>query len=131
MKLPLKTRYALLSLVVSVVLVGVKFYAWVLTDSQVVLTDALESIINIVASAFALYSIYLAGLPKDENHPYGHGKIEHLSVGFEGGLILMAGGYIFYAALLALWQPHNVARPDWGIALLAITATASTCTSMP
>ncbi|SDX79484.1 cation diffusion facilitator family transporter [Hymenobacter psychrophilus] len=125
MMMPLKTRYALLSLVVSVVLVGVKFYAWALTDSQVVLTDALESIINVVASGFALYSIYLAGLPKDDNHPYGHGKIEYLSVGFEGGLILMAGGYIFYAAVLALWEPHTVAQPDWGIKLLAATAVVN------
>ncbi len=122
MPLPLKTRYAILSLVVSVVLIVVKFYAWVLTRSQAVLTDALESIINVVASGFALYSIYLASLPKDENHPYGHGKIEYLSVGFEGGLILIAGGYIFYSALQALLHPHAIDRPDWGIALLAATA---------
>ncbi|OWP64934.1 cation diffusion facilitator family transporter [Hymenobacter amundsenii] len=122
MPLPLKTRYAILSLVVSVGLIGIKFYAWAITRSQVVLTDALESIINVVASGFALYSIYLASLPKDENHPYGHGKIEYLSVGFEGGLILMAGGYIFYAALQSLLHPQAIARPDWGIALLAATA---------
>ncbi|MFD2787669.1 cation diffusion facilitator family transporter [Hymenobacter rubripertinctus] len=122
MPLPLKTRYAILSLVVSVGLIGIKFYAWAVTRSQVVLTDALESIINVVASGFALYSIYLASLPKDENHPYGHGKIEYLSVGFEGGLILIAGGYVFYAALQSLLHPHAVARPDWGIALLAATA---------
>ncbi|QIX61172.1 cation transporter [Hymenobacter lutimineralis] len=120
--LPLKTRYALLSLVVSILLVAIKFYAWLLTRSQAVLTDALESIINVVASGFALYSIYLASLPRDENHPYGHGKIEYLSVGFEGGLILMAGVYIFYTALQALLHPHAIARPDWGVVLLAFTA---------
>ncbi|WP_257883271.1 cation diffusion facilitator family transporter [Hymenobacter sp. DG01] len=120
--LPLKTRFALLSLVVSVVLVAVKFYAWLLTRSQAVLTDALESIINVVASGFALYSIYLASLPKDENHPYGHGKVEYLSVGFEGGLIWMAGVYIFYTALQSLLHPHAIARPDWGMGLLAFTA---------
>ncbi|GAB3304497.1 cation diffusion facilitator family transporter [Hymenobacter tenuis] len=123
--LPLKTRYALLSLVVSVVLVAIKFYAWLLTRSQAVLTDALESIINVVASGFALYSIYLASLPKDENHPYGHGKIEYLSVGFEGGLILMAGVYIFYTALQSLLHPHAIERPDWGMVLLAITAVVN------
>ncbi|AHJ99286.1 cation diffusion facilitator family transporter [Hymenobacter swuensis] len=120
--LPLKTRFALLSLVVSVLLIGIKFYAWLLTRSQAVLTDALESIINVVASAFALYSIYLASLPRDENHPYGHGKIEYLSVGFEGGLILMAGVYIFYSALQSLLHPHAIERPDWGMALLFATA---------
>ncbi|WBO85109.1 cation diffusion facilitator family transporter [Hymenobacter yonginensis] len=118
----LKQRLALLSLVVSVALVLVKFYAYFLTHSQAVLTDALESIINVVASGFALYSVYLASLPKDENHPYGHGKIEHLSVGFEGGLILMAGGYIFYSAVRALLAPHALEQPGWGMALLAATA---------
>lgn len=117
-----KNRLGLLSLVVSIVLVLIKFYAYFLTRSQAVLTDALESIINVFTSAFALYSIYLAGQPKDQNHPYGHGKIEHLSVGFEGGLILMAGGYIFYSASLAMLHPHTVARPDWGMALLGFTA---------
>ncbi|RSK37142.1 cation diffusion facilitator family transporter [Hymenobacter metallilatus] len=126
--LPVKTRFAVLSLVVSVVLIAIKFYAWLLTRSQAVLTDALESIINVVASGFALYSIYLASLPKDENHPYGHGKIEYLSVGFEGGLILMAGMYIFYSALHSLLYPHAIARPDWGMLLLFVTALANLAT---
>src|SRR6478609_5765415 len=73
-----KRRLGLLSLVVSMVLVAIKFYAYHLTRSQAVLTDALESIINVFTSGFALYSLYLASLPKDENHPYGHGKIEYL-----------------------------------------------------
>ncbi|MBC6990954.1 MULTISPECIES: cation diffusion facilitator family transporter [Hymenobacter] len=117
-----KNRLGLLSLVVSAVLVAIKFYAYYLTKSQAVLTDALESIINVFTSGFALYSLYLAGLPKDENHPYGHGKIEYLSVGFEGALILIAGVYIFYSATVALLHPHPVARPDSGIALLGATA---------
>ena len=116
----LKNRLGLLSLLVSVGLVGLKFYAYFVTHSQVVLTDALESIINVFTSGFALYSVYLASIPKDENHPYGHGKIEHLSVGFEGGLILFAGLYIFYSATRALFEPHAVAAPDLGVALLAV-----------
>jgi cation diffusion facilitator family transporter len=120
-----KNRLGLLSLVVSVVLVLVKFYAYYLTRSQAVLTDALESIINVFTSGFALYSIYLASLPKDENHPYGHGKVEYLSVGFEGGLILFAGGYIFYSATNTLFHPHVVARPDSGLWLLAATAVVN------
>jgi cation diffusion facilitator family transporter len=117
-----KRRLGLLSLVVSVVLVGIKFYAYHLTRSQAVLTDALESIINVFTSGFALYSLYLAGLPKDENHPYGHGKVENLSLGFEGGLIFMAGAFILYHASGGLLHPQPVARPDWGVALLASTA---------
>ena len=117
-----KYRLGLLSLVVSIGLVAVKFYAYHLTRSQAVLTDALESIINVATSGFALYSLYLAGLPKDENHPYGHGKVENLSLGFEGGLIFMAGLFILYSASRGLLHPHAVARPDWGVLLLASTA---------
>ena len=120
-----KRRLGLLSLVVSVALVAVKFYAYHLTRSQAVLTDALESIINVFTSGFALYSLYLASLPKDENHPYGHGKIENLSLGFEGGLIFMAGAFILYSATRGLLHPHPVARPDWGVALLAATAVVN------
>ena len=121
----LKRRLGLLSLVVSIGLVLTKFYAYRLTHSQVVLTDALESIINVFTSGFALYSLYLADLPKDENHPYGHGKIEYLSVGFEGALIFIAGAFILYSATLSLLHPHPVARPDWGVALLAGTAVVN------
>lgn len=120
-----KLRFGLLSLVVSVALVGIKFYAYFLTRSQAVLTDALESIINVATSGFALYSIYLASLPKDENHPYGHGKIEYLSIGFEGALILSAGVYIFKSAIDSLVHPHALARPDWGMALLGFTAVVN------
>ena len=120
-----KYRLGLLSLVVSIGLVAVKFYAYHLTRSQAVLTDALESIINVATSGFALYSLYLAGLPKDENHPYGHGKIENLSLGFEGGLIFMAGAFILYSASGHFWHPQPVGRPDWGVALLASTAVVN------
>jgi len=120
-----KRRLGLLSLVVSAGLVAIKFYAYYLTQSQAVLSDALESIINVFTSGFALYSLYLASLPKDENHPYGHGKVENLSLGFEGGLIVMAGAFILYKASLGLLHPHPVARPDWGILLLASTAAVN------
>jgi divalent metal cation (Fe/Co/Zn/Cd) transporter len=61
----------------------VKFFAWYVTDLLVILSDALESIINVVGSAFAWYSIYLSGKPRDKEHPYGHGKIEFFSIVFE------------------------------------------------
>ena len=120
-----KRRLGLLSLVVSAGLMAIKFYAYRLTRSQVVLTDALESIINVFTSGFALYSLHLASLPKDENHPYGHGKIEYLSVGFEGALIFIAGAFIFYSATLGLLHPHPVGRLDWGVLLLAGTAAVN------
>ena len=118
----LKRRLGLLSLAVSIVLVLTKFYAYRLTRSQVVLTDALESIINVFTSGFALYSLILAERPKDENHPYGHGKIEYLSIGFEGALIVSAGAFILFDATRSLLHPHPVRQPDLGVLLLAATA---------
>ncbi len=117
-----KLRLGVLSLVVSVGLVAIKFWAWRLTRSQVVLSDALESIVNIATSAFALWSVWLASLPRDENHPYGHGKVENLSVGLEGALIFGAGLFIVVGAGSALLHPSPVGRLDWGIGLLAFTA---------
>ena len=64
----------------------------------------------------------LSSLPKGRNHPYGHGKIEYLSIGFEGALILIAGVYIFYSASVALLHPHPVGRLDTGMVLLGLTA---------
>lgn len=74
-----KIRTMQMVLVAGVLLMGVKFFAYVLTGSNAILTDAIESVVNVVAGAFALYSVYYAAQPKDENHPYGHGKIEFLS----------------------------------------------------
>jgi len=118
----LKRRLGLLSLAVSIILVLTKFYAYRLTRSQVVLTDALESIINVFTSGFALYSLYLADQPKDENHPYGHGKVEYLSIGFEGALIIIAGAFILFDAARSLLHPHEVHKPDFGVLLLSATA---------
>ena len=71
-------------LTVSTLLLVIKFVAWWLTGSVAILTDALESIVNVVAGGFTLYSLYVSYLPKDHNHPYGHGKIEFLAAGIEG-----------------------------------------------
>jgi len=71
-----KKKAILVSLCISIILMLAKFGAYFLTHSNAILTDAAESIVNVLASGFAFYSIYLATLPKDENHPYGHGKVE-------------------------------------------------------
>src|SRR5215208_6045692 len=85
-----EARAAGLSLGVGVALMGVKFVAYLLTGSAVIFADAMESIVNVLAAAFAVYALYYAHQPADESHPYGHGKIEFLSAGFEGGMILLA-----------------------------------------
>ncbi|MGZ3753451.1 MAG: cation diffusion facilitator family transporter, partial [Mucilaginibacter sp.] len=73
-----------------------KFGAYFITSSNFVLTDATESIVNILASSFAFFSIYLSSQPRDENHPYGHGKVEFFSVFIEGALIGLAGVVIIF-----------------------------------
>ena len=86
-----EARAALLALGVGILLTSAKFTGYFLTGSAVIFSDALESIVNLAASVFALYSLAIAHRPADESHPYGHGKVEFLAVGFEGGMILIAG----------------------------------------
>lgn len=116
-----KVRAILLSLIISIALLTIKFTAWYLTRSNAILTDALESIVNVVAGAFALFSIYYASLPKDENHPYGHGKMEFLSAGFEGGLIFIAGIAIIINSVYSLFQPPVIRQLETGVWLTAIS----------
>src|SRR5512136_134663 len=94
-----------LSLGVGSMVMAVKFYAYWLTNSSALLSDALESIINVVASAFALWSILFSERPPDPSHPYGHGKVEYFSAGFEGALIIIAACGIFLAAWPRIMHP--------------------------
>ena len=103
---------------IGAVLMLVKFVAWLLTDSTAILTDALESIVNVIAAGFALRSLQLALLPRDENHPYGHGKIEFFSAGLEGLLILAAAVGIIIKALRDLWEPQPLGALELGTALV-------------
>lgn len=87
---------------IGAVLLAGKFFAYYVTNSSTVLTDALESIINVVAGGLGLYSLMLSARPKDENHPYGHGKVEFISAGVEGTLIFLAGFIIIGQAIWSL-----------------------------
>lgn len=101
-------RIILVSLVTGIVLMMLKFSAYLLTNSNFVLTDAAESIVNVVASGFAFYSIYLASVPRDENHPYGHGKVEFFSVFIEGVLIGVAGIIIIVKSVYSFFNPEQI-----------------------
>lgn len=114
-------RIILLSLLISFILTGIKFTAYFLTHSVAILSDALESIINVVAGAFASYSIYLAGKPKDKNHPYGHGKIEFFSIGFEGAMIFIAGCLILFKAAQYFTGKSGLHGVGQGLWLIAAT----------
>ncbi len=107
-----------LSLVVGVMLMAAKFYAFHLTRSSAVFSDALESIINVVASAFAFASILLAAKPPDKSHPFGHGKVEYFSAGFEGALIIIAAIGIFKTGLEQILHPHPLPNLEMGLFIL-------------
>jgi cation diffusion facilitator family transporter len=107
---------------VSVLLLAVKFIAYYSTNSVSILTDALESIVNVAAGFIGLYSLYIAGKPRDKDHPYGHGKAEFLSAAIEGTMIGAAGAIIIYKAIRHMVNPVELHKIDFGILLVAITA---------
>jgi cation diffusion facilitator family transporter len=107
---------------VAVLLFAVKIVAWYITQSVAILTDALESTVNVIAGFIGLYSLYVAAKPKDEDHPYGHGKAEFVSAAVEGTLILVAGFVIIYEAINNFIHPHQIQKLDYGIFLVAATA---------
>jgi len=116
-----KKKAIIISLVVSVVLMLAKFAAYFITGSNAILTDAAESIVNVIAGSFAFYSIYLSTQPRDENHPYGHGKVEFFSAFVEGILILIAGVVIIFKSSYNLIYPHVVGELLTGTLIIGIT----------
>jgi cation diffusion facilitator family transporter len=114
-------KVILLSLVVGILLMLAKFTAYLITSSNSILTDAAESIVNILASLFAFYSIYIAAQPKDLNHPYGHGKVEFFSVFIEGALIIIAGVLISFKSVYNLFYPHEISELVIGTVIIGIS----------
>lgn len=121
----LKTRALRIILVFSALLMALKFFAYAITHSNAILTDALESIINVVAGIFAVISLAVALRPKDENHPYGHGKIEFVSAAFEGSLIFLAGAAIITKSIYGFFQPPDLKSLDTGTWLAAIAGACN------
>jgi cation diffusion facilitator family transporter len=106
----------------SVVLFVLKIAAYYFTHSMAILTDALESIVNVIAGFIGLYSLYVAAKPRDIDHPYGHGKAEFVSAAVEGGLIVAAGIMILYETIQNLIHENPLESLDTGLILIAITA---------
>lgn len=117
-----RRRTILLSVIVGVALLIIKFLAAAFTGSAAILSDALESIINVVASIFAFFSVTLSAQPPDRSHPYGHGKIESFSAGFEGALIILAALVILWKSVPAFFTPQPLAQLDIGIVLILSAA---------
>lgn len=107
---------------ISIILFLVKIIAWWLTNSVAILTDALESIVNVVAGLIGVYSLYVSAKPKDVDHPYGHGKVEFISAAIEGTLISVAGIFIIYECINNLLHSHELKKLDYGLILIAVTA---------
>jgi cation diffusion facilitator family transporter len=108
--------------IIATVLFFLKLTAYYLTQSVAVLTDALESTVNVIAGFIGLYSLHVAAKPRDVDHPYGHGKAEYLSAAVEGALVVMAALIIIYEAVTDLIHPHPIQKLDKGIFLVASTA---------
>jgi len=109
-----------ISLAVGCVVLAGKVCAYLLTGSSAVLSDALESIVNVVAAALLLYSLAVAARPADRDHPYGHGKVEFFSAGVEGTLIAVAAVLILIQAGRELWTGPHIRRIDLGLILVTI-----------
>jgi cation diffusion facilitator family transporter len=112
-------RYAWLSIAAALATITLKTLAWWLTGSVGLLSDALESIVNLVAALLALTMLRVAASPPDENHPYGFSKAEYFAAGIEGALIVLAAGGILASAIPRLVEPQPIQAPLLGLALSA------------
>jgi cation diffusion facilitator family transporter len=110
-------RLLMASVVVALITITLKTLAWVITDSVGLLSDAMESLVNLASAVFGLVMVTIAARPADEDHPYGHHKAEYFSSGFEGILIIVAALGIIWAATLRLFDPQPIQQVGWGLAL--------------
>jgi cation diffusion facilitator family transporter len=115
-------RYAWLSVGAALATISLKTIAWWLTGSVGLLSDALESLINLAAALLALAMLRLAAAPPDENYPYGFSKAEYFSAGIEGALIVIAAGGIVWAAMPRLVTPRALDMPFAGLALTVVAS---------
>src|SRR6476646_5549209 len=115
-------RLLWLSVAAAVVTIALKTLAWLVTGSVGLLSDAAESVVNLVAAVFALVVVRWAAQPADEEHAYGHEKADYLSAGVEGALILLAAAVIAYSAIRRLIDPQGLSHVGVG---LAVSVTAS------
>ncbi|HVG46501.1 MAG TPA: cation diffusion facilitator family transporter [Longimicrobium sp.] len=116
------TRFAWLSIAAALVTIALKFGAFVLTGSVGLLSDALESLVNLAAAVMALAMLTIATRPPDEEHAYGHNKAEYFASSFEGALILLAAASIAYSSVVRLLDPQPVRDPLLGIAISAVAS---------
>lgn len=110
------------SFVLSLVVLGAKFFAYDLTRSTAIFSDAVESIVNVIAAFVALFILKVVAEPADKEHPYGHGKLEYFSSAFEGGLITFAALAIAVETIKALVEGSSTRDADVGMAIMCVAA---------
>jgi cation diffusion facilitator family transporter len=118
-------RLLWITVATGIVLMIIKFIAYYITGSNAILSDALESIVNVSAGIISLIAVSIAAVPRDENHPYGHGKVEFLSAGFEGGMIVLAGLSIIVKAVYNIFFPNEIRDLPVGIGLTALSGAVN------
>jgi cation diffusion facilitator family transporter len=123
-------RYAWLSVAAAITTIGLKTLAWWLTGSVGLLSDALESVVNLAAALLALSMLRLAASPPDDDHPYGFSKAEYFSAGIEGALIVVAAGAIIWASVPRLIDPRPLELPLAGLALTVIASAVNFAVAM-
>ena len=116
------TRLLWASIAVAVITITLKTGAWYVTDSVGLLSDAMESFVNLASAIFALMMVTIAQRPADEEHPYGHHKAEYFSSGFEGILIVGVAFGIIWAAASRLFTPQPLQELGWGLALSILSS---------
>lgn len=124
-----KVRAAAVSVAASLGILACKFAAYLITGSLAILSDAAESVVNVVAANIALTSLLVAVRPPDATHQYGHGKAEYISSATEGALIFLAGGWIFTTAVRRWLSPVPLRSLDTGIIVLAVATVANYLTA--
>jgi cation diffusion facilitator family transporter len=113
-------HFAWLSIAAALFTIALKTLAWWITGSVGLLSDALESLVNLAGACFALWMILVTRNPPDRRHPFGHGKAEYFSSGFEGLLILGAAAAIIWTAAVRLMNPQPIESPGWGLVWSAL-----------
>ncbi|AGW85916.1 cation diffusion facilitator family transporter [Blattabacterium sp. (Nauphoeta cinerea)] len=123
-KIKLNFYYQKIIFFVAIILFFIKLITWHITSSLSIFSDAIESFINIISGFIGLCSLYISSLPKDQNHPYGHGKIEFISTAIEGFLIFIVGLTIFTNTFIRIkYNIHEIilSKLDYGLLLMSFT----------
>lgn len=119
-------NYQKIVLAVTTIMMTIKFIAWFITDSVSIFTDAIDSIVNVIAAIICLYALHISSKPRDMDHPFGHGKVEIISSTVEGTMIFIAGVTVIFEAVNRIFNPDKqIISLDIGVVLIAVTAIMS------